>query len=105
MDPFLTYVFCCMFLFSTPLQFQIKHNIIQYIYKSIKKTYVGQKDKDGYYGRFHVKGPRKKVNVEKWILLMKCESNLMILAVFFNNFSNFKVFLAQKDKYKKKLLF
>ena len=25
------------------------------------------------YGRFHVKGPRKKVNVEKCIFLMKCE--------------------------------
>ena len=24
-------------------------------------------------GRFHVKGPRKKVNVKKWIFLMKCE--------------------------------
>ena len=29
----------------------------------------------GYFahGRFHVKGPRKKVNVERWIFLMKCE--------------------------------
>ena len=25
-------------------------------------------------GRFHVKGPRKKVNVKKWIFLMKFES-------------------------------
>ena len=25
------------------------------------------------YGRFHVKGPRKKVNVKKWIFFMKCE--------------------------------
>ena len=24
-------------------------------------------------GRFHVKGPRKKVNVEKWIFLMRWE--------------------------------
>ena len=24
-------------------------------------------------GRFHVKGPRKKVNVKKWIFFMKCE--------------------------------
>ena len=24
-------------------------------------------------GRFHVKGPRKKANVEKWIFLMTCE--------------------------------
>ena len=52
-------------------------------------------------GRFHVKGPRKKVNVEKCIFF---DEMLMIIRQiddfgrFLNNFGNFWVFLAKNQK-------
>ena len=55
-------------------------------------------------GRFHVKGPRKKVNVEKWIFfdeICKIIRQFDDFGRFLNIFWNFGVFLAQNEKYPK----
>ena len=52
-------------------------------------------------GRFHVKGPRKKVNVKKWILfdeIWKIIRQIDDFGRFLNNFCNFGVFLAKNQK-------
>ena len=53
-------------------------------------------------GRFHVKGPRKQVNVEKWIFfdeMWKIISQIDDLCRFLNNFCNFGVLLAKNQKF------
>ena len=55
------------------------------------------------YGRFHVKGPRKKVNVKKWIFLWNVKDNRANwwFWPFLNNSCNLGVFLAKNQKYPK----
>ena len=56
------------------------------------------------YGRFHVKGPRKKVNVKKWIFFYemgKIIRKIHDFGRFLNNFCNFGVVLSQNQKYPK----
>ena len=58
-------------------------------------------------GRFHVKGPRKKVNVKKWIYfdeMLKIIRQFDDFDRFLNNFWNFGVF-SPKMKNIQKLLF
>ena len=55
-------------------------------------------------GRFHVKGPRKKVNVKKWIFfneMLKIIGQIDDFHRFFNNSCNLGVFLAKNKKYQK----
>ena len=55
-------------------------------------------------GRFHVKGPRKKVNVEKWIFfneMWKVIGQIDDFNCFLNNSFNLGVFLAKNKKYPK----
>ena len=55
-------------------------------------------------GRFHVKGPRKKVNIEKWIFLnemWKMMGQLDDLDCFLNNSCNLGFFLAKNQNYPK----
>ena len=55
-------------------------------------------------GRFHVKGPIKKVNVEKLIFfdeIWKIIRQIDDFGRFLNNFCNFGVFLAQNEKHPK----
>ena len=59
------------------------------------------------YGRFHVKGPRKKVNVKKWIFfyeMWKIIGQIDDFGRSLNIFCNLGVFLA-KIKNTQKLLF
>ena len=55
-------------------------------------------------GWFHVKDPRKKVNVKKWIFvneMWKIIKQNYDIGRFLINFCNFGVFLAQNQKYPK----
>jgi hypothetical protein len=55
-------------------------------------------------GRFHVKGPRKKVNVKKWIFfyeMWKIMGQIDDFDRFLNNSCNLGVFLAKNQKYQK----
>ena len=51
--------------------------------------------------RFHIKGPRKKVNVKNWILfyeMWKIIRQIDDFGHFLNDFCNFRVFIAKKKK-------
>ena len=53
-------------------------------------------------GRFHVKGPRKKVNVDKWIFfdeMWKIIRQIDYFDHFLNGFCNLGMFLAKNLKY------
>ena len=55
-------------------------------------------------GRFHVKGPRKKVNVKKWIFfneMWKIMGQIDDFDRFLNNSCDLGVFLAKNQKYQK----
>ena len=55
-------------------------------------------------GRFHVKGPRKKVNVEKWIFfyeMWKIIGQIDDIDRFLKNSCDLGVFLAKNQKYPK----
>ena len=59
-------------------------------------------------GQFHVKGPRKKVNVEKWIFfneMWKIIGQIDDFNRFLNNSFNLGVFLAKNKKYPKMTVF
>ena len=57
------------------------------------------------YGRFHVKGPRKKVNVKKWIFffneMWKIIGQIDDFDRFLNNSCNLGVFLAKNYCFEK----
>ena len=56
------------------------------------------------FGRFHVKGPRKKVNVKKWIFVYEMWKIIGKIDDFdrvLNNSYNLGVFLAKNQKYPK----
>ena len=54
-------------------------------------------------GQFHVKGPRKKVNVEKWFFFNEMWKITRQVDDFgrLYNFCNFGVYLAKNQKYPK----
>ena len=59
-------------------------------------------------GRFHVKGLRKKVNVEKWILfdeIWKIIRQIYDFGRFLNIFCNYGVFFCQKSNIPKNAYF
>ena len=58
-------------------------------------------------GRFHVKGPRKKVNVKKWIFfneMWKIIGQIDDVDRFLNNSCSLGVFLAKNKKYRKMIV-
>ena len=60
-----------------------------------------KRQKRSEYGWFHVKGPRKKVNVKKWIFfneIWKIIGQIDDLDRFFKNSCNLGVFLAEQNR-------
>ena len=55
------------------LNTKIYHTIIMPHNARLRNQLPSTKTPTEIYGQFHVKGPRKRFNVEKWIIFMKCE--------------------------------
>ena len=91
-----SFLFLLLFFF---FQFWIKKKLKIKNQKLKKTTMI--KEEERIHGRFHVKGPRKKVNVKKWIFfneIWKIIGQVDDFHRFLNNSCNLGVFLAKNTK-------